>query len=65
MVFVNQVGGNDQILFDGASTVFNAQGEIKARGSDFNEDMVIYEHMISIRRLDLVEKRIITLVRTN
>ncbi len=43
VVFVNQVGGNDQILFDGASTVFNAHGEIKARGSDFNEDMVFYD----------------------
>ena len=43
VVFVNQVGGNDQILFDGASTVFNAQGQIKARGADFKEDLVVYD----------------------
>lgn len=43
VVFVNQVGGNDQILFDGASTVFNARGAIKARGLDFEDDLVIYD----------------------
>lgn len=43
VVFVNQVGGNDHILFDGASAVFNAQGRIKVRGADFREDLVIYD----------------------
>jgi len=43
VVFVNQVGGNDQILFDGASTVFDDQGQVKARGADFKEDLVIYD----------------------
>lgn len=27
MVFVNQVGGNDELIFDGRSMVFNAKGE--------------------------------------
>ncbi len=43
VVFVNQVGGNDQILFDGASTVFDDRGEIVARASDFKEDMVFFD----------------------
>jgi len=43
VVFVNQVGGNDQILFDGASTVFDEHGKIIARASDFKEDMVIFD----------------------
>lgn len=43
VVFVNQVGGNDHILFDGASTVFDSRGRIAARGFDFREDLVLYD----------------------
>ncbi len=43
VIFVNQVGGNDHVLFDGASTVFDAQGQVKARGTDFDEDLVIFD----------------------
>lgn len=43
IVFVNQVGGNDQILFDGASTAVDAQGQVKARGKDFAEDLVVFD----------------------
>jgi NAD+ synthase (glutamine-hydrolysing) len=43
VAFVNQVGGNDHLLFDGASTVFGADGRIKARGADFSEDLVVFD----------------------
>lgn len=43
VVFVNQVGGNDQILFDGVSTVFNDTGEVVARARDFKEDLVVFD----------------------
>jgi NAD+ synthase (glutamine-hydrolysing) len=43
VVFVNQVGGNDQILFDGASTVFDRLGHIVARAADFEEDLVTFD----------------------
>lgn len=43
IIFVNQVGGNDQILFDGASTAMDAQGQVKARGEDFAEDLVVFD----------------------
>jgi NAD+ synthetase len=43
VVFVNQVGGNDHILFDGASAVFDPLGERVARGADFEEDMVVFD----------------------
>jgi NAD+ synthetase len=42
-VFVNQVCGNDHILFDGASAVYDSAGRIKARCADFQEDMVVYD----------------------
>ncbi|MCJ8501683.1 NAD+ synthase [Desulfatitalea alkaliphila] len=43
VVFANQVGGNDHILFDGAGVVFSPQGEPMARCADFEEDRVIYD----------------------
>jgi NAD+ synthase (glutamine-hydrolysing) len=38
----NQVGGNDQLLFDGSSLVINAQGEIESRGRFCEEDLLIF-----------------------
>jgi len=43
MVFVNQVGGNDHVLFDGASAVYDIQGLPVARAVDFQEDSVIFD----------------------
>ncbi len=43
VVFVNQVGGNDHILFDGTSAVFAADGRVAARGADFDEDLVVFD----------------------
>jgi NAD+ synthase/NAD+ synthase (glutamine-hydrolysing) len=41
VVMVNQVGGNDQVVFDGSSFVMNAQGEVIASAASFREDLVI------------------------
>jgi NAD+ synthase (glutamine-hydrolysing) len=43
VIFVNQVGGNDHVLFDGASTVFKDDGQVVARGADFTEDLVVFD----------------------
>jgi NAD+ synthase (glutamine-hydrolysing) len=43
LVYVNQVGGNDSVLFDGISLAYDAQGKIVARARDFEEDMVIFD----------------------
>jgi NAD+ synthetase len=43
VLYVNQVGGNDHILFDGTSTAFDAQGRVAARGGDFTEDLVVFD----------------------
>jgi len=39
-IYVNQVGGQDSLLFDGGSLAYNADGEMVARASCFAEDMV-------------------------
>ena len=41
VVFCNQVGGNDELIFDGGSLAFNASGEFIAQGKLFEEDLVI------------------------
>ncbi|NVM22918.1 MAG: NAD+ synthase [Desulfobacterales bacterium] len=43
LVYVNQVGGNDSIVFDGISTAFDSGGQMTARARDFEEDMVIFD----------------------
>ncbi|HEX9408752.1 MAG TPA: NAD+ synthase [Methylomirabilota bacterium] len=41
LAFVNTVGGQDELVFDGHSFVFNEKGECIARGRAFEEDLVI------------------------
>ena len=43
VAYVNHVGGNDQLLFDGSSLAFNARGELAARARAFAQDMVIFD----------------------
>ncbi len=38
LVFVNQVGGNDELIFDGRSLVLDSQGSLRARLAEFEED---------------------------
>ncbi len=40
-IYVNQVGGNDDLVFDGNSTVINAQGMLIAQAAAFEEDLMI------------------------
>jgi len=43
IVYVNQVGGNDSIIFDGSSIVFDSAGKVAAQAVDFKEDFVTYD----------------------
>lgn len=40
-VYVNQVGGQDELVFDGFSTVVDGSGEIIARAAQFVEEVLI------------------------
>ena len=42
-IYVNQVGGNDDLVFDGNSTVINAQGMLIAQAAAFEEDLMIVD----------------------
>jgi len=39
-IYVNQVGGNDDLVFDGRSCAFDSGGRLIARGKAFQEDLI-------------------------
>ena len=43
VVMVNQVGGNDSLVFDGSSVALNREGEVVAQGRSFEEDLVYFD----------------------
>ena len=43
ILIVNQVGGNDELVFDGNSCAFDAAGNIIAHAKDFEEDLVVFD----------------------
>jgi NAD+ synthase (glutamine-hydrolysing) len=43
VAYLNMVGGQDELVFDGGSMVFNEQGALIARAREFAEDMLIVD----------------------
>lgn len=41
VTFTNMVGGQDELVFDGASLVVDHQGKVLARGAQFEEDFIV------------------------
>jgi NAD+ synthase (glutamine-hydrolysing) len=43
VIYVNQVGGNDSLVFDGGSLVIMPDGRIAAQARSFEEDLVLFD----------------------
>ncbi|HTM47385.1 MAG TPA: NAD+ synthase [Bryobacteraceae bacterium] len=43
LVYVNQVGGNDSLVFDGSSFAMDANGNVTASAASFEEDLVLWD----------------------
>ena len=43
LIYVNQVGGNDDVMFDGASLVLDSKGTVIARAKAFDEDLLLVD----------------------
>ena len=43
VLYVNQVGGNDDLVFDGRSCAFDSAGNLIARARAFEEDLVVVD----------------------
>ena len=41
VAFCNLVGGQDELIFDGGSAIFDERGDLVARGRQFDEDLVL------------------------
>jgi NAD+ synthase (glutamine-hydrolysing) len=43
VALVNQVGGNDSLVFDGSSIVLDREGNVIAQGRSFEEDLIYFD----------------------
>jgi len=43
IVYVNQVGGDDSLIFDGASCAITPDGRVAAQAAAFEEDLVLFD----------------------
>lgn len=61
VVSVNQVGGNDDLIFDGQSCVVDADGRVCASGKAFDEDLVLVdtESLAPIKDTPIDDERMI------
>lgn len=49
IVYANQIGGQDELVFDGASLVVSATGEVLARAPQFGEALVVVDLEVASR----------------
>ncbi|MEA3184986.1 MAG: hypothetical protein QOJ74_1463 [Ilumatobacteraceae bacterium] len=58
LVYVNQVCGQDELVFDGGSMVFDADGRLIARAAQFVEELLITDvHIEPVYRKRLLDPR--------
>lgn len=62
LLYCNQVGGNDELVFDGNSCAFDAEGNLTAHAKGFEEDLIVVDmdqpakpQAASIPMMDAVE----------
>ena len=63
VAYVNAVGGQDELVFDGHSMVFDRQGNIMARGRSFEEELITVDISLPTKRLMSHVSRLTTIKR--
>ncbi|OGP53597.1 MAG: NAD+ synthase [Deltaproteobacteria bacterium RBG_13_52_11b] len=59
VAFCNSIGGQDELVFDGGSLIFDQRGELLVRGRQFEEDLVVADlDMEAVFRMRLHDPRI-------
>jgi NAD+ synthase (glutamine-hydrolysing) len=61
IAYVNAVGGQDELVFDGASMVFDAEGRLLARARQFEEELLVVDidlDAVNQRRLHDIRLRV-------
>ena len=54
MIYVNLIGGQDELVFDGSSLIVNEKGVVLARCKQFDEDLLFYD--IDISSVEIIRK---------
>jgi NAD+ synthase (glutamine-hydrolysing) len=58
LVYVNEVGGQDELVFDGASMVFDAHGDLLARARQFVDETLVCDiEVLPVFRKRLLDPR--------
>lgn len=58
LAYVNRVGGQDELVFDGQSLILGPHGEVLARATAFQEELLVYELDVSpVLRARLADPR--------
>jgi NAD+ synthase (glutamine-hydrolysing) len=58
LVYVNQVGGQDELVFDGASMIFDAHGALVARARQFADETLVCDvEVLPVFRKRLLDPR--------
>lgn len=65
ILYANQVGGNDDLIFDGSSFALNREGELVCRAAAFSEDLVFVEYDAAKRDLIATETAAIRVSATD
>ncbi len=59
VAYCNLVGGQDELVFDGGSVIYDQRGEVLARGKEFEEDLIVADlDMEAVFRMRLHDPRI-------
>ncbi len=60
VVYVNQVGGQDELVFDGASFVINPKGDVLQQSPCFEEDLSVIDCYIDEEGISQVAQSLVT-----
>ncbi len=52
LAYLNMVGGQDELIFDGDSLVVDASGQVLARGPQFDEDLLVVDLFLEPSTVD-------------
>jgi len=65
IVYVNQVGGQDELVFDGASMVFDADGRLTCRLQQFDSGLTVIDLDVPVRAVSGVSLPVTTISTTS
>lgn len=57
VAYVNQVGGQDELVFDGGSMIFAADGTLVASAKQFEEELLVCDLALPTSRLDFPSRQ--------